>query len=250
MAQRRMFSLQVVGSDQFLDMPLSTQALYLHLGMYADDDGFVTPQKILRMIGGTADDLKLLIAKQFIIPFESGVIVIRHWKENNYIQADRYKPTSYTFEKQRLACIQNVYELDTQDRLGKDRLGKSKVINTVAAPIRKHPKTAEHLKALFLAHPQFSALRAKYPDRDYEHQLDLMADWWITNRGKLPVSISALANWLRNTKPDPEIEGERKRREAREDTHRRLQEMSVIPVADQSKIDQLKARMAGIGRSI
>jgi hypothetical protein len=126
MAQRRMFSMQVVESDQFLEMPLTSQSLYFHLGMYADDDGFVTPNKVMRMIGATSDDLKILAAKQFIIPFESGVIVIRHWKENNYIQSDRYKPTSFTHEKAKLLCIQNVYNVDTQVRLGKDRLGEDR----------------------------------------------------------------------------------------------------------------------------
>lgn len=131
MAQRRMFSFQVVETDQFLDMPLSSQTLYFHLGMYADDDGFITPKKIMRILGSTQDDLNVLIAKNFLIPFENGVFVITHWNENNYIQNDRYKPTQYTFEKSKLICIQNVYTMDTQDRLGKDRLGKDRLlINT------------------------------------------------------------------------------------------------------------------------
>ena len=123
MAQRRMTSMRVVGSDDFLDMPPSTQNLYFHLGMYADDDGFVTPRKVMRLVTATQDDLKVLIGKKFVIPFESGVIVITHWKENNYIQKDRYTETIYKYEKEKLACIHNVYILDTQVRL---ELGKSK----------------------------------------------------------------------------------------------------------------------------
>ena len=113
MAQRRMFSAQIVNSDAFLDMPISSQALYFHLGMHSDDDGFVSPRKVLRLIGAGDDDLKVLLSKQFVIPFDSGVIVITHWKQNNYIQADRYTPTIYKAERQQLSCIQNVYELDT-----------------------------------------------------------------------------------------------------------------------------------------
>src|ERR1700730_9610906 len=114
MAQRRMFSAQIVNADAFLDMPISSQALYFHLGMSADDDGFVSPRKVLRMIGVGDDDLKVLLSKGFVIPFDSGVIVITHWKQNNYIQADRYSPSIYKEERARLSCIQSVYTLDTK----------------------------------------------------------------------------------------------------------------------------------------
>jgi len=134
MAKRRMFSQQITDSDAFLDMPLSAQALYFHLGMSADDDGFVNnPRRIQRLIGANDDDLKLLIAKNFVIAFDSGVMVIKHWKINNYIPKDRYTPTVYSEEKSLLSekenraytlCIQDVYRLDTQTRLDKNRLDK------------------------------------------------------------------------------------------------------------------------------
>ena len=99
MSEKRMFAKQIVESDSFLDMPLSTQALYFHLGMAADDDGFINaPKRIQRSIGASDDDLKLLIAKSFIIPFESGVVVIKHWLINNYIRSDRKKDTTYPDE--------------------------------------------------------------------------------------------------------------------------------------------------------
>ncbi len=129
MAQRRMFSLQIVDSDAFLDMPTSSQLLYFHLSMRADDDGFVdNPKKISRMLVGGDDDLKVLIAKRFILNFDSGVIVIKHWKIHNYIQNDRYHETKYVEEKNVLVvkengsyteCIQNGYIMDTEVRLGK-----------------------------------------------------------------------------------------------------------------------------------
>jgi hypothetical protein len=102
MAQRRMFSPTIVGSDNFLDMSTATRELYFQLGMYADDDGFISPRKIMRMIGASDDDLRTLIIKNFVIPFESGVIVIRHWKENNQIRWDRYHATTFTSEKAKL----------------------------------------------------------------------------------------------------------------------------------------------------
>lgn len=133
-----MFSGRVTSTDQFLEMPLSAHALYFHLGMNADDDGFVSPQKVVRMIGANGDDLKLLVAKGFVIPFESGVIVITHWKENNYIQSDRYTPSIYQSEMEKLSCIQNVYTSDTQVRLGKVRLevGNTEILATPAIQMR------------------------------------------------------------------------------------------------------------------
>ena len=140
MAERRMFAKTIIDSDAFLDMPMSTQSLYFHLSMRADDDGFINnPKRIQRMIGASEDDLKLLIAKAFIITFDSGVVVIKHWKIHNYIQNDRYKPTVYAEEKALLdvkknksytlknECIQDGYIVDTQVRLGKDRLGKDRL---------------------------------------------------------------------------------------------------------------------------
>ena len=100
MAERRMFAKTIIDSDAFLDMPLSAQSLYFHLSMRADDDGFINnPRKIQRMIGASDDDYKLLIAKNFIICFQSGVVVIKHWRIHNYIQSDRYKETVYLEEK-------------------------------------------------------------------------------------------------------------------------------------------------------
>lgn len=114
MAERRMFAKTIIDSDAFLDMPLSTQALYFHLSMRADDDGFInSPKKVQRMVGCGDDDLKLLIAKNFLIPFESGVVVIKHWKIHNYIRNDRYKPTVYKEEKSQLYLkANNAYTLD------------------------------------------------------------------------------------------------------------------------------------------
>lgn len=145
MATRRMFSKKITDTDQFLDMPMSAQCLYFHLNMSADDDGFIGNAKtIRRMVGASEDDLKILLAKEFIIPFESGVVVIKDWKIHNYIQKDRYNETIYKSEKrlikddengqyQRLEdmdtkCIQNVSKPDTQVRLGKSkvRLGKDR----------------------------------------------------------------------------------------------------------------------------
>lgn len=146
MADRRMVTKKIIESDAFLDMPLTSQALYLHLIMNADDDGFVnSPKKVVRYVGSSDDDLKILLGKGFLILFESGIVVVKHWKMHNYIPKDRYKPTDYIEEKRLLKlkengsytlgqdgteldkeplytdCIQNGY-------IGKDRLGKDRLI--------------------------------------------------------------------------------------------------------------------------
>lgn len=108
MAERRMFTKKIIDSDAFLDMPLSAQALYFHLNMRADDDGFVNgPRKIQRMVGASNDDMNLLIAKRFILTFESGVIVIKHWRMHNLLRKDRYTPTQYQDEYKRLETKEN-----------------------------------------------------------------------------------------------------------------------------------------------
>ena len=168
MAERRMFSKTIIDSDIFLDMPLSTQALYFHLSMRADDDGFVNnPRKIERMVGCGADDRKLLIAKQFIIPFDSGICVIKHWRIHNYIRNDRYKPTMYQEEKEQLLIEENkaysinkemdtnclpsgipsdnqvVYQRDTQNRLGQVRLGQDRTTTVEIEEVLKSFNTEE-----------------------------------------------------------------------------------------------------------
>ena len=161
MAEKRMFAKSVIDSDNFLDMPLTTQALYFHLGMRADDDGFVDcPRKIQRAIGCSDDDLKLLIAKGFVIAFNSGIIVIRHWRLHNYIPKDRYKETIYLKEKAQLTtdenrvysdpheavpavsytdCIQTVYEMDTQIREEKRREEKSNISMSTDVDAKPRP---------------------------------------------------------------------------------------------------------------
>lgn len=136
-----MFSPDIVCSDEFLEMPPSTQTLYFHLGMKADDDGFIQPKMIMRILGSAEDDLKILIAKRFLIPFETGVVVIKHWLIHNMIRQDRYKATRFVEEKKSLKIKENnaYTELKKsnwqpngnqsapQVRLGKDSIGKVKL---------------------------------------------------------------------------------------------------------------------------
>lgn len=133
MAQRRMFNKTITNNDIFLEMPQTSQNLYFHLSMNADDDGFVDNWKsIMRMTGNKEDDLKVLIAKQYIIPFESGVIVIRHWRLNNYLQNDRITPTNYQKELSQLTLENNnVYKMDTKciHSIDKNSIDKNSIDN-------------------------------------------------------------------------------------------------------------------------
>lgn len=147
MAERRMFNKQITRSDAFLDMPRSTRLLYYDLSLDADDDGFIDKYKsIMRLTGASEDDLKLLIAKSFIIPFENGVIVIKHWRMNNLIRSDRYKPTVYQEEKKQLSLkengsytkkttigIPNDNQRETQYSIEKDSIVKESIVEEVVA---------------------------------------------------------------------------------------------------------------------
>lgn len=137
MAEKRMFSLKIIDTDAFLDMPMSSQLLYFHLSMRADDEGFVSsPKRIMKLIGCQDDDLKVLIAKRFILSFDSGIVVIKHWLIHNTIRADRIKKTTYQKEKEKLTlnesngytelCQPSVNQVSTKSphRLDKTRLDK------------------------------------------------------------------------------------------------------------------------------
>lgn len=211
MAERRMFAKTIIDSDAFLDMPLSTQALYFHLSMRADDDGFINnPKKIQRMIGASDDDCKLLLMKRFLLSFESGVIVIKHWKIHNYIRNDRYKETMYKEEKQRLTLnennaytiadnvgipsgIPNDNQMDTQVRdrleLGKDsqELGNSKVKKTTKNFV---PPTLEEVKEYCK-----SRNNNVNPEQFYDYYT---ANGWLVGKNKMKDWKAAVRTWERN----------------------------------------------------
>lgn len=143
MAERRMFAKTIVLSDAFLDMPLSARALYMTLGVVADDDGFVNnPKSIMRQCGASQDDMNILLLKKFLIAFDSGVVVIKHWRINNYLRSDRYQETKYLDEKNQLRIEENgSYTINSvgipggipnrgypdKNRIDKDRVDKSSV---------------------------------------------------------------------------------------------------------------------------
>lgn len=213
MAERRMFAKTIIDSDAFLDMPLSAQALYFHLSMRADDDGFINnPKKIQRMVGASDDDCKLLLMKRFLIAFESGVVVIKHWKIHNYIQKDRYKPTIYQEEMRLLAekenkaytdcqppCIPNGYTMDTQDRLGKESIVKDSIGEDIVSasdesetPKRKRftPPTLEEVKAYCLE---------RQNGVDAERFIDYYtSNGWLVGKNKMKDWKAAVRTWERN----------------------------------------------------
>ena len=203
-AERRMFAKTIIDSDEFLDMPLSAQSLYFHLSMRADDDGFVnSPKRIQRMIGASEDDMKLLIAKSFVLIFDTGIIVIKHWRINNYIQNDRYKPTMYTDERSMLSlkdnneyilegeCIQNGYIADTQYRLGKDSKGKD---SKGESKKRFSPPSVDEVSAY---------ITEKGYDIDPEAFVDFYASkGWKVGNQTMKDWQAAVRTWVRRDKDD------------------------------------------------
>lgn len=219
MAERRMFAKTIIDSDAFIDMPLSTQALYFHLGMRADDDGFINnPKKIVRMIGASEDDYKLLMAKNFVMPFDSGIIVIKHWKLHNYIPKDRYKPTVYTEEKSMLElkdngvytrCIQDAYRMDTQVSIGKSSIGKSKVVE-VSGDVygNGNEQDVENSKleamggtlgkgVVLLTEEQREALLEKLGFDAFNHYIDKLSTFIIKNEAKVSNHYNTILKWAR-----------------------------------------------------
>ena len=208
MAERRMFAKTIVLSDAFLDMPLSARCLYFTLGMLADDDGFVnSPKSIMRQAGASTDDLNLLMAKRFILAFDSGVIVIKHWRIHNYIQKDRYKESKYMEEKATLMidqngayteCIQDVSTLDTQVRLGKDRdrieLGEDSIEE--AAP----PKSTRHkygfYKNVLLTDEEYEKLQEEFP-HDFSNRIERLSEYIASTGKKYKSHLATIRSWAR-----------------------------------------------------
>jgi len=214
MANRRMFAKTIIDSDAFLDMPPSTQVLYFHLAMRADDDGFINnPKTIMRIVGAKDDDIKLLVAKRFIIPFDSGVVVIKHWRIHNYIQKDRYTETKYIEEKNQLIINKkngyslkqirllddendNVYILDTQVRLGKDRLELDKDRLELERDKNKATRfitpTIDEIKT-FLNEQEYETDTDRYANRFYNFY---ESKGWEVGKGKMKDWKAAIRGWL------------------------------------------------------
>lgn len=198
MAERRMFTKKITESDAFLDMPLSAQCLYFHLNMSADDDGFVNaPKKIQRLIGASDDDLKLLIAKSFVLVFETGVLVIKHWRMHNTIRQDRYHPTDYQEEYKQLGLkSNNSYtwqpngnQLETENRLGKDRLDK---INKKENIKRKKYGSFENVS---LTDEEYQKLKERFSD--YENKIENLSSYIASKGDKYKSHYATILNWSR-----------------------------------------------------
>ena len=211
MAERRMFAKTIVLSDAFLDMPLSARCLYFTLGMLADDDGFVnSPKSIMRQAGASTDDLNLLMAKRFILAFDSGVIVIKHWRIHNYIQKDRYKESKYMEEKATLMidqngayteCIQDVSILDTQVRLGKDRvrIELGEVIEGVTdINVGNKPVRRKHgfYHNVLLTDEEYEKLQEEFP-HDCCDRIERLSEYIASTGKKYKNHLATIRRWAR-----------------------------------------------------
>lgn len=201
MAKKRMFSIDIVGSDAFLDLPYSAQCLYFQLGMRADDDGFVgNPKTIQRIAGTKANDLELLVKKRFLLQFPSGVVVIKHWKINNQIQKDRYTPTVYTEEYQSLYIkdnkaytetdanrIQDVSKMDTQISIDKNRLDKNS--------IGKEKHAHGFFSNVFLTDEEMQKLSSEIPNLD--DYIERLSNYLANNKKEYKSHCATIRNWYR-----------------------------------------------------
>lgn len=219
MAERRMFAKTIIDSDAFLEMPTTSQLLYFHLAMRADDDGFINkPKSLMRMVGCKDDDLKLLFAKKFLIPFESGVVVIKHWKIHNYIRKDTYTETKYKEEKATLELDENsAYRLtdgsplqlrdesvtspSTQDRIGKVSTGKDSVgkdIEEAEPPTRSKrfiPPTVDEVREYC-----FERGNSVDPQRFVDYY---SSNGWMVGKTKMKDWKAAVRTWEQREKDRP-----------------------------------------------
>ena len=219
MANRRMFSLDVVNTDRFTDMPISAQCLYFHLGMHADDDGFISnPRQITRLINCSVDDMKVLISKEYVIPFENGIVVIRHWKQNNNVRRDRYKETVFLEEKRQLAEKNGIYSRFSSGipsdipsvypdkvSIGKDSIDKNS-INTISSELEAHEPECSGILLPLIDKTDYDVPLSKiegwekaYPAVDIKQELHKMAAWLESNpqRKKTGRGIDRFINtWL------------------------------------------------------
>ena len=216
-----MFTKKITESDAFLDMPSSTQMLYFHFSMNADDDGFVNnPKKIQKMCGASDDDFKLLIAKSFIILFDSGIIVIKHWKMHNYIQADRYRPTDYVEEKSMLGIKSNkaytldVSKMDTEciqnGYIGKDSIGKVSIDkNSIDNDSKGESVRGEKAKRFYP--PTLDEVKQYCEER--KNNIDPMAfidfyssKGWMIGKNRMKDWKAAVRTWERKRKEESKTE--------------------------------------------
>ena len=199
MAERRLFAKTIVLSDAFLDMPLSARCLYFTLGMFADDDGFVnSPKGIMRQCGASEDDIKILMSKKFLLAFESGVIVIKHWRINNYLRNDRYQETKYLEEKSELSYDENgAYTFGIpnsgipsigKDSIGKYSIDKEKVLSNDNTKKKKFippsvSEVAEYCKSVG-SQVDAEAFVAFYESKD-----------WFVGKNKMKSWRAAITTW-------------------------------------------------------
>jgi hypothetical protein len=194
-----MFAKTIVLSDAFLDMPLSARCLYFTLGMFADDDGFVnSPKGIMRQCGASEDDIKILMSKKFLLAFESGVIVIKHWRINNYLRNDRYQETKYLEEKSELSYDENgAYTFGIPNSgipsIGKDSIDKYSIYKEkeISKDISKKknfiPPSVEEVKEYLLSvgsKVDAEAFVAFYESKD-----------WMIGKNKMKNWKSAIVTW-------------------------------------------------------
>lgn len=225
MAERRMMAKSIIDSDAFLDMPIGAQALYFHLLVRADDDGFNNScAKIMRMVCATKNDMDILIAKRFVINFDTGIVVIKHWRIHNYIQKDRYKETLHTSEKEQLEiktngaytirsadmdllqladlsdldteCIQDGYNMDAQVRLGKVSLGKVSLDKSIG---RFTPPSHKEIKSYCIE------INSKIDPQVFRDHYE--ANGWMVGRSKMKDWKATLRNWNKREFGQPKYNG-------------------------------------------
>ena len=213
MAEKRMFSKKIIDTDWFMDMPASTQNLYFHLSMRADDDGFVSsPKRIIKLIGATEDDYKILIAKKFVIPFESGVCVITDWRINNYLRTDRYTETIYKEEKDSLVLdekgkynlgipqVDPVLSISNSNTISNTNINKDGVVG--------EEKTSKHkygeFKRVLLTDEELEKLNKEFGEEKTQKAITYLDEYIEMKGAKYKSHYLAMRKWVFNAVEEKE----------------------------------------------
>ena len=217
MAEKRMFSKKIIDTDWFMDMPASTQNLYFHLSMRADDDGFVaSPKRIIKLIGATEDDYKILIAKKFVIPFETGICVISDWRINNYLRTDRYTETTYKDEKNMLTLNENgkyqlgipsgipmvtpVLSISNSNTISNSNINKDRVVGEEKKSKHKYGE----FKRVLLADDELEKLNKEFGEEKTQKAITYLDEYIEMKGTKYKSHYLAMRKWVFNAVEEKE----------------------------------------------
>ena len=245
MASKRMFDRAIVEQDSFFDLPMEAKALYFLLGIEADDEGFVNPRKVLRLYGGNDDSVRILALKGFVIPFDSGIIVITDWKRNNYLDKKRVKPTIYLQEKAQITydegsekyvfnkCSKNVKQMLQENRIEENRIDIIEPVGSVS--VKENKKKFGKFQRVKLTEKEYEKLIKEFGEDFIKKQIEKLDEYVESNNNKnkysnfnLVIRKAIREKWYEVTKVPEWFDKKIESQEPNEETRKAFDEMDEL----------------------